>query len=96
MQIRTIARSLKSTLQNAKSMGWIMKEAGVPSWCVRFNHTITCRAAVAWEPNKPLVIETVEVAPPKAGEVRLKTIANGVCHTDAYTLSGQVSRLRKS
>jgi hypothetical protein len=33
---------------------------------------ITCRAAVAWEPKKPLSIETVEVAAPKAGEVRIK------------------------
>ncbi|CAH1795382.1 unnamed protein product [Owenia fusiformis] len=50
--------------------------------------TITCNAAVAWEPKKPLVIETVEVAPPKAGEVRIKVTATGVCHTDAYTLDG--------
>lgn len=50
--------------------------------------TITCRAAVAWEPKKELSIEQVEVAPPKAGEVRIKLLATGVCHTDAYTLSG--------
>lgn len=49
---------------------------------------ISCRAAVAWEPKKPLSIETIEVAPPKAGEVRLKVVASGVCHTDAYTLDG--------
>ncbi|KAG0032092.1 S-(hydroxymethyl)glutathione dehydrogenase [Podila clonocystis] len=49
---------------------------------------ITCRAAIAWEAGKPLSIETVEVAPPKAGEVRIKITATGVCHTDAYTLSG--------
>jgi len=49
---------------------------------------ITCRAAVAWEAKKPLSIETIEVDPPKAGEVRLKVLANGLCHTDAYTLSG--------
>ena len=47
------------------------------------------RAAVAWEAGKPLVIEEVEVAGPKAGEVLLKIAATGVCHTDAYTLSGQ-------
>ncbi|XP_033108313.1 alcohol dehydrogenase class-3-like [Anneissia japonica] len=52
---------------------------------------ITCKAAVSWEPKKPLSIETVEVAPPKAGEVRIKLNATGVCHTDAYTLSGQDS-----
>lgn len=49
---------------------------------------ISCKAAVAWEPKKPLSIETIEVAPPKAGEVRLKVVASGVCHTDAYTLDG--------
>lgn len=50
---------------------------------------IKCRAAIAWEAAKDLVIEEVEVAPPKAGEVRVKIIASGVCHTDAYTLSGK-------
>ncbi|XP_048454253.1 alcohol dehydrogenase class-3 isoform X2 [Rhincodon typus] len=49
---------------------------------------IKCKAAVAWEAGKPLSIEEVEVAPPKAHEVRIKIIATGVCHTDAYTLSG--------
>merc|ERR1712087_717775 len=49
---------------------------------------ITCKAAIAWGPKKPLSIETVEVAPPKAGEVRIKVLHCGVCHTDAYTLSG--------
>ena len=34
--------------------------------------TITCRAAVAWEAKKPLTLETVEVVPPKSGEVRIK------------------------
>lgn len=52
---------------------------------------ISCRAAVAWEAGKPLTIETVEVAPPKAGEVRIKIIATGVCHTDSHTLSGNDS-----
>ena len=45
---------------------------------------IQCKAAVAWEPKKPLVIETVEVAPPKAKEVRIHLLATGVCHTDAH------------
>ncbi|CAO3610691.1 unnamed protein product [Cunninghamella blakesleeana] len=49
---------------------------------------IKCRAAVAWEKGKPLSIEEVEVAPPKAHEVRIKILYTGVCHTDAYTLSG--------
>ncbi|MBK7543824.1 MAG: S-(hydroxymethyl)glutathione dehydrogenase/class III alcohol dehydrogenase [Candidatus Competibacteraceae bacterium] len=46
------------------------------------------RAAVAWEPKKPLAIEQVEVEGPKDGEVLLKVVATGVCHTDAFTLSG--------
>nr|QIA50413.1 alcohol dehydrogenase [Semibalanus balanoides] len=49
---------------------------------------ITCKAAVAWAPKEKLSLETVEVAPPKAGEVRIKVLATGVCHTDAYTLNG--------
>ncbi len=46
------------------------------------------RAAVAWQAGKPLSIEEVDVAPPKAGEVLVQIVATGVCHTDAYTLSG--------
>jgi len=46
------------------------------------------RAAVAWEANKPLSIEEVDLAPPKAGEVLVRIVATGVCHTDAFTLSG--------
>ncbi|MCW2249339.1 S-(hydroxymethyl)glutathione dehydrogenase/alcohol dehydrogenase [Azospirillum fermentarium] len=49
---------------------------------------ITSRAAVAWEAKKPLQIEQVRIAPPKAGEVLVRLVATGVCHTDAYTLSG--------
>jgi len=47
------------------------------------------RAAVAWEAGKPLVIEEVDVEGPKTGEVFLRISATGVCHTDAYTLSGK-------
>jgi S-(hydroxymethyl)glutathione dehydrogenase/alcohol dehydrogenase len=46
------------------------------------------RAAVAWEPNKPLSIEEVDLEAPRRGEVLVKLKATGVCHTDAYTLSG--------
>jgi S-(hydroxymethyl)glutathione dehydrogenase/alcohol dehydrogenase len=46
------------------------------------------RAAVAWEANKPLTIETINLEGPKAGEVLVEIMATGVCHTDAYTLSG--------
>ena len=47
------------------------------------------KAAVAWEPKKPLQIEEVEVAGPREGEVLLKVHASGVCHTDAFTLPGE-------
>ena len=50
--------------------------------------TIQSRAAVAWELKKPLSIEVVDVMPPQRGEVRVRLLATGVCHTDAYTLSG--------
>jgi len=46
------------------------------------------RAAVAFEAEKPLSIETVELEDPKEGEVLVEVKATGVCHTDAYTLSG--------
>ncbi len=46
------------------------------------------RAAVAWEAGKPLSIETIEIGGPKVGEVLVEVMATGVCHTDAYTLSG--------
>jgi S-(hydroxymethyl)glutathione dehydrogenase/alcohol dehydrogenase len=49
------------------------------------------RAAVAWAPNQPLTIEEVDLQGPQAGEVMVKLTATGVCHTDAYTLSGQDS-----
>lgn len=52
------------------------------------NKVIKCKAAVAWEAGKPLSIEEVEVQPPQKGEVRVKIVATGVCHTDAFTLSG--------
>ena len=46
------------------------------------------RAAVAWEAGRPLSLEEVDLAGPKAGEVMVRIVATGVCHTDAFTLSG--------
>lgn len=46
------------------------------------------RAAIAVEAGKPLVIEELDLDGPKAGEVLIRNIATGVCHTDAFTLSG--------
>ncbi|MEQ8281207.1 MAG: S-(hydroxymethyl)glutathione dehydrogenase/class III alcohol dehydrogenase [Parvibaculum sp.] len=47
------------------------------------------RAAVAFEAGKPLEIETVQLEGPKAGEVLVEMKATGICHTDAFTLSGE-------
>ncbi|MFB2732905.1 S-(hydroxymethyl)glutathione dehydrogenase/class III alcohol dehydrogenase [Shewanella mangrovisoli] len=49
---------------------------------------IKSKAAVAWGPGQPLKIEEVDVMLPKAGEVLVRIVATGVCHTDAFTLSG--------
>lgn len=46
------------------------------------------RAAIAWAAGQPLTIEEVDVQAPQAGEVMVKLVATGVCHTDAFTLSG--------
>lgn len=46
------------------------------------------RAAVAFGPGQPLQIVEIDVAPPRAGEVLIKISHTGVCHTDAFTLSG--------
>jgi len=50
---------------------------------------IKSRAAVAWGPKQPLKIEEVDVMLPRKGEVLVRIVASGVCHTDAFTLSGE-------
>jgi len=50
---------------------------------------VKSRAAVAHRAGEPLVIEEIDVAGPRAGEVLVELKATGVCHTDAYTLSGR-------
>ncbi|XP_058922887.1 alcohol dehydrogenase 1C [Kogia breviceps] len=49
---------------------------------------IKCKAAVLWELKKPFSIEEVEVAPPKAYEVRIKMVATGVCRSDDHAING--------
>ena len=49
---------------------------------------IKTRAAVAWSPGQPLSVEEVDLMLPQKGEVLVRIVATGVCHTDAYTLSG--------
>lgn len=47
------------------------------------------RAAVAWEAGKPLEVQEIDIDGPREGEVLLRNVATGVCHTDAFTLSGE-------
>ncbi len=46
------------------------------------------RAAIAHQAGAPLTIEVVDLAGPKEGEVLVEAKATGICHTDAFTLSG--------
>ena len=46
------------------------------------------KAAIAWEPRQPLAIDEIDLDGPKAGECLVRLVATGVCHTDAYTMSG--------
>src|SRR2546430_16893493 len=48
------------------------------------------KAAVLYEPRKPLVIENLRLDPPKAGEVRVRVAANGVCHSDLHVMTGDM------
>src|SRR5690606_8329351 len=56
--------------------------------CIPGESTMKSRAAVAFAPGQPLQIVEIDVAPPKKGEVLVKITHTGVCHTDAFTLSG--------
>lgn len=47
------------------------------------------RAAIAWEPNRPLEIEEVDLDGPKDGEVLVRIVTTSLCHTDVFTLSGR-------
>lgn len=52
---------------------------------------IKCKAAVLWQLNKPFSIEEVEVAPPKAHEVRIKMVATGICRSDDHAVTGSIA-----
>ena len=47
------------------------------------------KAAVCWKPQAPLEIEEIELEAPRAGECLVRLVATGICHTDAYTMSGR-------
>jgi S-(hydroxymethyl)glutathione dehydrogenase/alcohol dehydrogenase len=50
---------------------------------------VKVKAAICWEPGKPLVVDEVDLEGPRAGECLVRLVATGVCHTDAYTMSGR-------
>ncbi|MEO1733011.1 MAG: alcohol dehydrogenase catalytic domain-containing protein, partial [Pseudomonadota bacterium] len=47
------------------------------------------RAAIAWEPNRPLEIEEIDLEGPKDGEVLVRIVTTSLCHSDVFTLSGE-------
>jgi S-(hydroxymethyl)glutathione dehydrogenase/alcohol dehydrogenase len=47
------------------------------------------KAAISWEPQRPLVVDQIDLEGPRAGECLVRLVATGVCHTDAYTMSGR-------
>lgn len=47
------------------------------------------RAAIAWEPNRPLEVEEVDLEGPKEGEALIRIVTTSLCHTDVFTLSGK-------
>lgn len=74
--------SCSSSRDKEKIKGWRFYN------CCFYCQPISYRAAVAWENGKPLVVETVEVNPPSTGEVRIKMVAAGVCHSDLTYFNG--------
>ncbi|KAM8939409.1 alcohol dehydrogenase 1-like [Pelodytes ibericus] len=84
-QIEATAMSMEAKV--ATLVGWRSMTVH-HSYFAADGSVIKCKAAVAWKANKPLVIEEIEVAPPKAKEVRIKVCASGVCHTDVHALGG--------
>jgi len=49
---------------------------------------VKTKAAVLWEVNAPWSIEEIELDPPKAGEVLVKMVASGMCHSDEHLVTG--------
>jgi S-(hydroxymethyl)glutathione dehydrogenase/alcohol dehydrogenase len=47
------------------------------------------RAAICWEPGRSLEVDEIDLDGPRAGECLVRLVATGVCHTDAYTMSGR-------
>ncbi|KAL3645503.1 hypothetical protein CASFOL_010683 [Castilleja foliolosa] len=50
---------------------------------------ITCKAAVAYGPGQPLVVEDIRVDPPQKMEVRIRVLFTSICHTDLSAWQGE-------
>jgi S-(hydroxymethyl)glutathione dehydrogenase/alcohol dehydrogenase len=83
--IRFHAKRLKERKENEEREAIF---ASSDSFSATTGKPIQCKAMVARAPKQPLNEEIIIVNPPKAGEVRVKVIANALCHTDIYTLDG--------
>ena len=87
LSTRRKSLSLSLSLPRIESTQYIMVVSSSSS--SPMNKEITCTAAIAVAPNAPLELAKVIVSPPQKGEVRVKITHAALCHTDAYTLSGQ-------
>lgn len=85
-RLRAKAKEMRAEARKADTHNKRMP--GVASLSQDTPKPIICKAMVAHAPKQPLVCEMVTVDPPKAGEVRVKVIANALCHTDVYTWEG--------
>lgn len=66
-----------------------VEQMSLPSIQVKQANVITCKAAVAWGPGKPLVIEEVNVSPPQASEIRIKIVCTSLCRSDLTAWESQ-------
>ncbi|KAJ1455198.1 hypothetical protein M885DRAFT_554897 [Pelagophyceae sp. CCMP2097] len=88
------ARALRAKAKALRELDWPPRRTGgrmAPTdskQSATAGKPIVCKAMVAWKPKEPLKLEMVTVAPPKFGEVRVKVVANALCHTDVYTWEG--------
>lgn len=53
----------------------------------------TYKAAVCEEAGKPLKIKEIELKEPEEGQILVKVLANGICHSDAMVIQGQMGKL---
>ena len=76
-------------VRSAPTSGTVVSEDDQYYTHVKVLETMKVKAAVAWGAGKPLSLEIVDLEAPQPGEVLIEIKATGICHTDAYTLSGK-------